>query len=122
MAQDDTPSKLRVAGSSPAAPTKFAVKSAAFPPLECSPRAQLGPPVQNYGPKTDRASHVDSRTTAAIAASIRQTLPPEFAYAFEKTGRLVTHFNAHLLADEELAEWDAAVEEYRRLHPELVHA
>lgn len=40
-------------------------------------------------------------------------VPPEFIYAFEKTGRLVTAENAKHLNEDELAEWDAAVAEYR---------
>jgi hypothetical protein len=42
--------------------------------------------------------------------------PPEFIYAFEKTGRLVTESNQHLLSPEELQEWVDAVEEFRRLN------
>lgn len=38
----------------------------------------------------------------------------EIIYAYQRTGRLVTEENAHLLSAEELAEWDAAVDEYRR--------
>jgi hypothetical protein len=39
-------------------------------------------------------------------------LDPAFIYAFEKTGLLVTEQNQHLIPDEDLAEWGAAVEEY----------
>ena len=39
---------------------------------------------------------------------------PEIIYAYQKTGRLVTEENSQLLSAEELAEWDAAVDEYRR--------
>jgi hypothetical protein len=42
--------------------------------------------------------------------------PPEFAYAFGKTGRLVTEENMHLLTKAEYQEWCDAVEEYRRLN------
>ena len=41
---------------------------------------------------------------------------PAFIYAFEKTGLLVTEQNQHLISDEDLAEWDAAIEEYERKH------
>src|SRR5262249_60068556 len=41
-------------------------------------------------------------------------LDPAFIYAFEKTGLLVTEQNQHLIPDEDLAEWDAAIEEYER--------
>ena len=43
-------------------------------------------------------------------------LDPAFIYAFEKTGLLVTEQNQHLIPDEDLAEWDAAIEEYERKH------
>jgi hypothetical protein len=39
-------------------------------------------------------------------------LDPAFVYAFEKTGLLVTEQHQHLIPDEDLAEWGAAVEEY----------
>ena len=41
-------------------------------------------------------------------------LDPAFVYAFEKTGLLVTEQNQHLIPDADLAEWDAAIEEYER--------
>ncbi len=43
-------------------------------------------------------------------------MDPAFIYAFEKTGLLVTEQNQHLISDEDLAEWDAAIEEYERKH------
>ena len=42
--------------------------------------------------------------------------PPDIVYAAQKTGRIVTVDNQHLLSDEELAEWNAAIEEYPRQH------
>jgi hypothetical protein len=42
--------------------------------------------------------------------------PPEFVYAFDKTGHLVTESNMHLLTPEEYQEWVDAVEEFRRLN------
>jgi hypothetical protein len=39
-------------------------------------------------------------------------IDPAIIHAFEKTGRLVTEANQHLLSDAERAEWDAAIEEY----------
>jgi hypothetical protein len=41
-------------------------------------------------------------------------LDPAFIYAFEKTGLLVTQHNQHLIPEKDLAEWDAAIEEYER--------
>jgi hypothetical protein len=39
-------------------------------------------------------------------------IDPAIIYAFEKTGRLVTDDNQRLLSEADLAEWDAAIEEY----------
>jgi hypothetical protein len=39
-------------------------------------------------------------------------LDPALIYAFGKTGLLVTKQNQHLIPDEDLAERDAAIEEY----------
>ena len=41
---------------------------------------------------------------------------PAMIYAFEKTGRLVSEENQNLIPDADLAEWNAAVEEYYRKH------
>jgi len=43
----------------------------------------------------------------------RAKTPPHIFYAAQKTGRIVTAENQHLLSNEELAEWDAAVAENR---------
>jgi hypothetical protein len=43
-------------------------------------------------------------------------LDPAFIYAFEKTGLLVTEQNQHLTPENDLAGWDAAIEEYERKH------
>jgi hypothetical protein len=41
-------------------------------------------------------------------------LDPALIHAFEKTGLLVTEQNHRLIPENDLAEWDAAIEEYRR--------
>ena len=43
-------------------------------------------------------------------------IDPAFIYAFEKTGRLVTEQNQHLLPENALDEWQAAIEEYEAKH------
>jgi hypothetical protein len=43
-------------------------------------------------------------------------LDPAFIFAFEKTGRLVTEQNRHLLPQNALDEWQAAIEEYEAKH------
>jgi len=52
-----------------------------------------------------------------LSALIASGSPPEFIYAFKRTGRLVTEMNIHLLSEHEIQAWTNAVEEYRRLHP-----
>ena len=47
-----------------------------------------------------------------VEAMKKAGLDPAIIYAFEKTGRLVTEENQHLLPDSDLAEWEAAIEEY----------
>src|SRR5262245_27787865 len=39
-------------------------------------------------------------------------LDPALSYAFEQTGLLVTAHNQHLIPEQDLAAWDAAIEEY----------
>jgi hypothetical protein len=51
-----------------------------------------------------------------LSALVKAGSPPEFVYAFDKTGRLVTESNMHLLTPQEYQEWVDAVEEYRRLN------
>ncbi len=51
-----------------------------------------------------------------LSALVKAGSPPEFVYAFDKTGRLVTESNMHLLTPAEYQEWVDAVEEYRRLN------
>jgi hypothetical protein len=43
--------------------------------------------------------------------------PPAMIYAYQKTGLLVLD-NRPLTSDKDLAEWDAAIEEYKAMHPE----
>ena len=43
-------------------------------------------------------------------------IDPAIIYAVEKTGRLVTEANQHLLSDVELDEWSAAIEQYEAEH------
>jgi hypothetical protein len=37
---------------------------------------------------------------------------PALVYAFKKTGRIVGDRNRHLLSEEELKEWDDAIQEF----------
>lgn len=54
---------------------------------------------------------IEHQTVQAMKAA---GLDPAFIYAYEKTGRIVTEQNMHLLSDEDLAEWQAAIDEYEQ--------
>ncbi|MDA8229962.1 MAG: hypothetical protein M0006_01335 [Magnetospirillum sp.] len=44
-------------------------------------------------------------------------IPDELIFAYERTGLMVSELNQHLLSDRDIAEWNAAIDEYFRLHP-----
>jgi hypothetical protein len=60
-------------------------------------------------------SEVERAATAAGVA-------PEWIYAMKKTGILLTEANEDQFSKKELAEWDAAIEEYRSRKPGSSHA
>ena len=47
-----------------------------------------------------------------VEAMKKAGLDPALIYAFEQTGLLVTEENQHLLPEKDLAEWEAAIDEY----------
>jgi len=55
------------------------------------------------------AEHLEAMMVEDMKAA---RLDPAIIYAFEKTGRLVTEDNQHLLPHTKLDEWQAAIEEY----------
>ena len=57
--------------------------------------------------------HVEHEMVRAMKAA---GLDPAFVHAFEKTGLLVTEQNQHLIPEIDLAEWQAAIDEYRAKH------
>jgi hypothetical protein len=57
--------------------------------------------------------HVEHMTVEAMKQA---GIDPAIIYAYEKTGRLVTEDNQHLLSEVDLAEWGAAIEEYEARH------
>ena len=65
-------------------------------------------------PETEPLSEGDIMA-AMMAVFERAGTPPHLVYAAQKTGRIVTVENQHLLTADELAEWNAAVAEYRQL-------
>lgn len=59
----------------------------------------------------------ESEVDEAMLLVLREAnVRPEIIYAYQKTGRLVTEENAGFLGEHELAEWNGAVDEYRRRH------
>jgi hypothetical protein len=57
--------------------------------------------------------HVEHQAVEAMKAA---GLDPAFIHAFEKTGRLATEQNRHLLPESAPDEWQGAVEEYEARH------
>lgn len=46
-------------------------------------------------------------------------IDPSLIHAHKKTGLMVTNANKHLLSADDIEEWNAAITEYRRAHPEM---
>lgn len=57
--------------------------------------------------------HIEHMTVEAMK---KAGIDPAIIYAYEKTGRLVTEENRHLLSEAELEEWQDAIEEYETKH------
>jgi hypothetical protein len=57
--------------------------------------------------------HLEHRIVEAMKAA---GIDPAVIHAYEKTGRIVTEDNLHLLSEADLAEWEAAIEEYETKH------
>ena len=62
------------------------------------------------------APHLERVEHEMVQAMKRAGIDPAKIHAFEKTGRIVTEDNQHLLSDADLAEWQAAIEEYQAQH------
>lgn len=69
--------------------------------------------VHEPSPPGDQPISEDEVMAAMMEVFRLAGTPPHIVYAAQKTGRIVTVENQHLLSSEELAEWDAAVAEYR---------
>lgn len=66
---------------------------------------------------TEKPASEEELKRTILGVLQRAKMPPEYIYAFEKTGRLVNEGNKSQLTAEEIAEWDAAIDEYRAKHP-----
>jgi hypothetical protein len=62
------------------------------------------------------APHLEHVEHEMVQAMKEAGIDPAKIYAFEKTGRIVSEDNQHLLSDADLAEWQAAIDEYRAKH------
>ena len=54
----------------------------------------------------------DEMMAEILSAASRAGIPPELIYAMKKTDRMVTEANKHLLTDQELQEWQDAIDGY----------
>lgn len=54
----------------------------------------------------------DILTSEVVNAMEKAGTPPQIIYAYRKTGLIVTESNRHLLGKADLAEWNAAIDEY----------
>ena len=68
--------------------------------------------IRELMPPSDQPLSEEELTAAMLEVFRHAGTPGDIVHAFLKTGRLVTDDNQHLLSEEELAEWDAAIEEY----------
>lgn len=72
-----------------------------FDPDSDEPRALSVIEIENEMTSTAREAGID----------------PALIYAMQTTGMMVTEANLDLLSDEDVDEWNEAVDRYRRLHP-----
>lgn len=95
---------------------QFAAQSAAF-------RAKFGrdpgphDPVF-FDPDADSPRPIPAVKLEAVTVTAMEDagVPPEFIYAYQQTGLIVTEENRHVLDAEDLAEWNDAIDRYLRLH------
>jgi len=66
-------------------------------------------------PQFQSEANIKAMWEGILAAAKKAGIRPEILYAMRKTGRIVTAENARYLTPEELAEWDAAIEQFKKL-------
>ncbi len=64
---------------------------------------------------TPRPLDIDKSDEELLTAMKAAGIAPELIHAWQRTGRLVTEENHYLLSAKDVAEWQAAIEEYRQL-------
>ena len=86
---------------------KFGREAGPEDPIFFDPDADTPQPISKAG--------LDEMTGQILSAAGKAAVRPELIYAMRKTGRIVTESNQRLLTDDELQEWQDAIEEYRAL-------
>ncbi len=79
-------------------------------------REQYRRDARQGGPAFPNPPHPEHIEHLLVEEMKQDGVAPQFIYAFEKTGILVTEFNYDTASSEQLAEWQAAVEEYELRH------
>jgi hypothetical protein len=86
---------------------KFGRDAGPEDPIFFDPKADTPQPISK--------ASLDEMTGQILSAAGKAGVRPELIYAMKKTGRIVTESNQHLLTDEELQEWQSAIEEHLAL-------
>ena len=86
---------------------KFGRDAGPEDPIFFDPDADTPQPISKAG--------LDEMTSQILSAAGKAGVRPELIYAMRKTGRIVTESNQQLLTDDELQEWQDAIEEYLAL-------
>ena len=71
-----------------------------------------------FDPDVDEPTPMDpAKTRREMISTMKEAgIPGALVYAYEKTGLIVSEMNEHLISPADIAEYDAAIAEYRRLH------
>jgi len=83
---------------------KFGREPALTDPIFFDPDSDEPRPISQQTQDEDERGIVEAMATVGI--------DPALIYAFKKTGRIVTATNKRLLSEQEMAEWEDAIDEY----------
>ena len=86
---------------------KFGADPGPEDPIFFDPNADTPQPISEAG--------LDEMMGRILSAAGKAGVRPELIYAMRKTGRIVTASNQDLLTNDELQEWQDAIEEYLAL-------
>ena len=85
---------------------KFGREPGPTDPVFFDPDADEPRPISQQTQDENERGIVEAMATAGI--------DPALIYAFKKTGRIVTATNKQLLSEQEMVEWEDAIDEYHR--------